>query len=134
MGTVDQHLAQWKHNRRFSKSIDATFRDWQVNAIFYTALHAIDAAIAKLGMRVSDHQERNNIVRSNESFAAVRMPYLNLYRISRITRYDADPDAWLPQQYLTVADLVEQLLKPIEQGLTPILGRSISFSPLPLQA
>ena len=109
-------------------------RDWQINVIFYTALHAVDAAIAKLGLRVTDHSERNEVVRTNGSFAAIRSPFLNLYRISRVTRYDADPDLWLPQQYLTVADLVEGLLKPIENGLEPLLGKQIRFEPLVVQS
>ena len=132
MATVDQHLTQWRHNRRFAKSIDAAYRDWQINAIFYTALHAVDAAVAKLGLRVTDHEKRNEIVRMNSSFAAIRKPFHNLYRISRITRYDADPDLWLPAEYLTVSDLVEDLLRPIENGLEPLLGKSLRFQPLPL--
>lgn len=134
MASVDQHIAQWRHNRRFAKTIEPAYRDWQVNVIFYTALHAIDAAIAKLGLRVTEHVERNQIVRTNEAFAGVRDPYLNLYRISRVTRYDAAPDDWLPQRYLTVPDLVEDLLKPIENGLSAILGKSFQFEPLPLKA
>ena len=133
MPSVDQHLAQWKHNRVFVKSIDAKYRDWQVNVIFYTALHAVDAAVAKLGLRVTDHAERNNIVKTNGSFTAIQRPYMNLYRISRITRYDADPDLWLPREYLTVTDLVNGLLKPIENGLEPLLGKSIHFEPLAVQ-
>lgn len=132
MPTVDQHLTQWRLNRRFAKTIDAVYRDWQINAIFYTALHAVDAAVAKLGLRVTDHEKRNEIVRTNGSFAAVRVPFLDLYRVSRVTRYDADPDLWLPDDYLTVGDLVEGLLKPIENGLEPVLGKSIRFQPLPL--
>lgn len=130
---VQQHLDQWRHNRRFARTIDPEFRDWQINAIFYTALHAIDAALASLGVTVADHQERNGHVRDNASFAQVRTEYLDLYRISRVTRYDADPTQWLPEQYLTVADLVEDLLKPIENGLEPLLGKSVKFEPLPIK-
>jgi hypothetical protein len=44
MPSVDQHIAQWKHNRRCAQSIDSQFRDWQINVVFYAALHAVDAA------------------------------------------------------------------------------------------
>lgn len=134
MATVDQHLTQWRHNRRFARSIDPAYRDWQVNAIFYTALHAVDAAIAKLSLRVTDHEARNQIVNTNSSFAAIRRPYRNLYRISRVTRYDADPELWLPSEYLTVTDLVEDLLRPIENGLEPLLGKAVRFQSLSLQS
>lgn len=130
---VQQHVEQWKHNREFARTINGRYRDWQINVIFYTALHLIDAALASLGVGVSEHTERNDRVRMNESFAAVRTQYLNLYRISRVTRYDAEPDRWLPQEYLTVADLVEDLLKPIENGVGPLIGKSVRFEPLPMK-
>ncbi len=132
-GKVQQHVDQWKHNRQFAKTIDAQYRDWQVNVIFYTALHAIDAAMASLGVTVTDHSERNQQVRTNATFASVREQYLHLYRISRITRYDANPDQWLPAKYLTVNDLVEDLLKPIENGVGPLIRKMVKFEPLPLK-
>jgi hypothetical protein len=132
MANVKQHLDQWKHNRQFAKTIDRKYRDWQINVIFYTALHVIDAALASLGVCVVDHSQRNNEVRTNGSFAAVRTQYLDLYRISRVTRYDADPDQWLPQDYLNVNDLVENLLKPIENGVGSLISKSVKFDPLKL--
>jgi hypothetical protein len=133
MASVEQHVAQWKHNRRFAKTIDSKYRDWQINVIFYTALHVIDAALVSLGVNVADHNDRNEQIKSNSSFASVRIQYLDLYRISRITRYDADPDLWLPQEYLTVNDLVEKLLKPIENGIGPLINKTVKFEPLSLQ-
>ena len=133
MPTVQQHVAQWKHNRQFAKTIDSKYRDWQINVIFYAALHAIDAALASVGVQVSEHADRNNHVRTNESFARVRTQYLDLYRISRVTRYDADPDRWIPAQYLTVADLVEPLLIPIENGLRELIQKKVNFPQAPLK-
>ena len=75
---VEQHLDQWKHNRQFAKSIGSNYRDWQINVVFYTALHVVDAALASLGVQVSDHSNRNEQVRTNEAFAEVRNQYLNL--------------------------------------------------------
>ncbi len=133
MPTVEQHIRQWKHNRRFAKTIDRSFRDWQITAIFYTALHCVDAGLASLKVSVADHSDRNEQVRTNASFAAIRNQYLNLYRISRVTRYDADPDQWLPSEYLTINDLVEDLLKPIENGIGPLINKSVKFDPLKLE-
>jgi len=127
------HIEQWKHNRKFAQTIDGQYRDWQVNVIFCAALHFIDAALISVGITVSEHTTRNDAVRTNESFASVRTQYLNLYRISRVTRYDPDPDKWLPEKYLTVADLVEDLLKPIENGVGQLIGKSIGFESLPLK-
>jgi hypothetical protein len=132
MGTVEQHLNQWQRNRKLATLIDSTYRDWQINIIFYAALHAIDAALIKLGVTVSDHNGRNSAIKSNASLVMARDAYLNLYRICRITRYDPDPDNWIPKQYLTVVDLAEATLKPIKNGITPILSK-ISYSPLVLK-
>jgi hypothetical protein len=69
---------------------------------------------------------RNAHVKSNESFASIREKYLDLYRICRVTRYDADPDTWLPQEYVNVNDLVHDLLAPIEANLGLLLGKTAS--------
>ena len=50
-----------------------------------------------------------------------------------MTRYDADPDQWIPKEYLTVNDLVEHLLKPIENGVAPLIDKSVKFEPLKLK-
>ncbi len=133
MATAQEHIDQWKHNRRFARSIDGNYRDWQITAIFYTALHLIDAALDSLDVQVCDHAQRNDQVRTNGSFASVRQQYLDLYRISRVTRYDANPDQWLPAEYLTVADLVNGLLKPIENGVGHLINPRLKFEELKLK-
>jgi hypothetical protein len=35
MATFKQHIAQWRHNRAFAKTIDRRYRDWQINVILY---------------------------------------------------------------------------------------------------
>lgn len=134
MSHVQQHVDQWKHNRRFAKTIDRKYLYWQVTVIFYTALHVVDAALASLGVAVSHHTDRNEQVKNNGAFSAIRNQYLNLYRISRVTRYDPDPIRWLPQEYLSVNDLVENLLKPIENNLRPLINKMVKFEPLHLDA
>ena len=127
---AQKHIEQWKHNRRFVTTIDRAYRDWQINAIFYTALHLVDAALASLNVSVSDHTQRNDEIRGNGSFAAIRHPYLNLYRISQITRYDADPDKWIPTQFTEIKDLVHQVYRPIEEGLFPLIDKKMKYEPL----
>jgi hypothetical protein len=133
MPTVDQHIKQWKHNRRCAQAIDRQYQDWQINVIFYTALHAVDAALSHLGVNVTDHESRNTAVRTNASLAPIRVAYLDLYRISKVTRYDADPEAWLPSEYLTVADLVRNILQPIENQVERLLGKSLGLAALKVQ-
>jgi len=132
MASVEQHVAQWKHNRKCAQTIDRTYRDWQINIIFYAALHAVDAALRHLGVDVSDHEGRNKAVRENASFASIRTKYLDLYRISKVTRYDAEPDTWLPDDFLTVPDLVGKLLTPIEMEVERLIGKSMKLPSLKL--
>jgi len=133
MPTVQQHIAQWKHNRTFAKSIDKAYQDWQVTVIFYAALHLVNAALVTLKEPVSNHSDRNLKVKTNSAFASIRRQYLDLYRIAWITRYDADPQQWLPEEYLTVQDLVDDLLKPIENGLSQLLPKAAMQGPLELK-
>jgi len=133
MATVEKHIDQWKHNRKCAESIDRKYRDWQINVIFYAALHAVDAVMSHLGITIENHETRNTELRTNESFTGIRVNYLNLYRISKVTRYDADPDSWLPEQFLTVSDLVSHLLDPIEREVEQILGKKLKLSPVKVQ-
>ncbi len=127
---LEDYVGQWKRNRRCCASIDSQFKDWQVTAVFYTALHAINAAAAKLGEKPCDHNTRNTLIKSNETFVPVRTKYLLLYRLSRFTRYDPKPDDWLPQEYLTVQALVDDVLVPIERHVENLLGRDLGLPTL----
>jgi hypothetical protein len=130
---VDLYIKQWKRNRRFVKTIDATYLDWQVNLVFYIALHAVNAALASLNITVTNHSARNREVKENGALVGIRDPYAHLYRISCITRYDPDPDSWIPAKYLSVNDLAEDLLKPVENGVGAIVGAAVKYEPLNLK-
>jgi hypothetical protein len=134
MATVKEHVAQWQHNRKFAAQIDREFVDWQVIAIFYTALHIVDAALANLNVQVSDHTKRNQEITTNAALATIKYKYMNLYRICRVTRYDADPTSWLPKKYNSVNDLVEDLLRPIENYLFALIQKSGTAPALKLDA
>lgn len=127
---TDDYLRQWRRNRKCSASLGSEFVDWQITVIFYTALHAINAAAAHLGEKPCDHKTRNDLVKSNEAFANVRTNYLLLYRLSRFTRYDPDPDSWLPEKFLTAQAVVDQVLTPIENYVEVLIGRKLNLSPL----
>lgn len=133
MATVAQHMAQWKHNRQCANSVGSAFRDWQINVIFYAALHAVDAALTHLNAGVCNHELRNRAVKTNAAFASIRYKYLNLYRISKITRYDAEPDNWVPKEYLTTMSLADDLLRPIEIEIERIVGKNANLPDLKLQ-
>lgn len=124
---LDEYLKQWRRNRQCCQAIDRKFPDWQITVAFYTALHAINAAAAHLGEKPCDHMQRNALVKSNQAFASVRVKYLRLYRLSRFTRYDPDPDAWLPPEYLNVQTVIDDLLTPIENQIQTLIGRNLNL-------
>jgi hypothetical protein len=130
---LDLHLKQWKHNRRFAQSIDSNYRDWQVTAAFYAALHLVNAALAYLNVEVSNHSDRNDRVKSNPAFSGMRDNFIDLYRICWVVRYDPDPDKWIPEQHLNAADLVEALLPPIEREIELIIKQKLDVSKVKMQ-
>ena len=96
--------------------------EWQVTAIFYTALQAVDAAIAKLGKQVADHSSRMELIQSDPTFVTIRKAYKELFDLSLNARYDAIAGDFLPDDFLHVNDLADQLLKPIDNWLEVTLG------------
>lgn len=127
---LDAYLEQWRRNRRCCMLLDRQFVDWQITVLFYTALHAINAAAAFLGKNVCDHMQRNDLVKSNEAFAPVRVQYLRLYRLSRFTRYDPRPDEWIPERYMTVQAIADDLLIPIERQVESLIKRDLKLPAL----
>lgn len=88
-----QHLEQARHNERFLDFLladdELVFSDWAAAAIFYTALHYIDAYLSHRGVdSIAAHYERNSLVKqhcSKELYAA----YRKLLDESRLSRYEA---------------------------------------------
>lgn len=84
-----QHVSQAGRNREFSNFLqtDGTFAaDWQVVALFYAALHYVDAYLATVGEHPTSHQERINHFDANLRPISSRYQVLQAY--SRRARYD----------------------------------------------
>ncbi|MCS7264054.1 MAG: hypothetical protein NZ805_04395 [Armatimonadetes bacterium] len=113
MPSESTHLAQVRHNLVFLRSFYAPttpYPDWAVTVAFYTALHAIEAALASQHMHSQSHVERRRYVR--QMFPHLWRLYYRLDVFSRRTRYEGfQPDPVLLQQ------LVDHDLNTILRGL-----------------
>ena len=105
-GPEHQHVEKAKHNERFLETIlTSTFYVWIVVVTFYTALHFVDALLAKKNYHPSSHHKRNQLVA--KFLPDVSEDYLVLYSRSRRVRYD--PLSHLEFNEQTVSDVLSKL-------------------------
>ena len=91
MPRTSEHLDQAAHNEAFFASIEvATYSDWAVTALFYSALHYVDAYLARQGHEdPGDHDMRDTLMRNYPVTRAVWNEYRRLKSFSRSARYYA---------------------------------------------
>lgn len=110
-------------------SIPASHGDWAVTAMFYAAVHAIDAALAHSGSRVCNHEGRFDALKQHNSFSKIRRYYHTMYDLCRKARYTANPQDWVPFDRLE-SDVAKGLLYPIETSVGTIIGSQLATQPI----
>jgi uncharacterized protein (UPF0332 family) len=92
MPTHAQHIRQAEWNERAVRVLDQAdysegrLTDWEVTALFYSALHYVDAFLDfTVGLHPRNHRARNELVTSR---TAIGLYYLRLYHRSLDARYD----------------------------------------------
>ena len=88
MHTPQEHLAQAAMNEEFSNTIsglDTRSTDWEVTALFYSALHYVSAFLANQGYEAKNHHERRNLI---AQLTDVANEYDNLLQHSLDARYE----------------------------------------------
>ena len=94
MPAEGDHIGQAERNERLYDSLcvqnsSEEFTEWEVVALFYAALHYINACLASMNVEHHDnHLNRNRRVNNIASFAPIRTLYRHLYNSSRNARYD----------------------------------------------
>lgn len=126
---IDAHIRQWLHNRALAEKIPASHPDWIVTVAFYSAVHAIDAALAHDGIFVCNHETRFKAIASTNRMKKIGLLYHPLYNLSRTVRYTADPNLWIPAAAIE-KQIIRQYLLPIETSVVNLMSRSISLPPL----
>ena len=121
MPTREQHIYQAERNERAARVLAETeasedrLTDWEVTALFYSALHYIDAFLDSMGgIHPTNHTARNGLVASRTSFA---LSYLKLYNRSLDARYNVVSLA--PQ---AVAKIIADDFNPIKENIRSLLN------------
>jgi len=108
MGNKVAHLAQAKHNEDFASNQNRPdYNDWVTTALFYAAIHYLEAYWAP-SLHSTDHKERNENIRNRfRSNALLKSSYKTLEKNCWLARYlNADMSSNDPaQEYFTEDDI-----------------------------
>lgn len=87
----NSHLQRAQHNRTFSETVQATindYDDWQVIAIFYAAIHVLQAYFsAKTSEYPQTHQNRDDLLLRDRNLTPIYKEYRELKQLSVSCRY-----------------------------------------------
>ncbi len=128
---VERHIVQWRHNRELIEKLPASHADWVVTAAFYTAVHAVDAALAHDGHLVSNHEGRFEALAFANRLSKPRRLLHTLYNLSRTTRYSANPGKWVAADRID-PDVIRGHLYPLEQSVQKLISRDLNLPLLDL--
>lgn len=94
MPRFDRHLAQAERNERLYHSLDVRtteFLDWAITALFYSALHYVDAYLAAMvppgGSHPTNHGERSLWIARTAGLREIQVEYRRLRDYSEDARY-----------------------------------------------
>jgi hypothetical protein len=101
-----------------------------VTAAFYTALHAVDALLKKDRVTgIASHDARNRTLMQTNRYAKIWRLYRQLYDLSLMVRYDAEPQMWLPWPMLD-AQVLRCYLYPLEASVRKLMGDAGNLPPI----
>lgn len=110
------HRAQADPNEQASLAWESEdYADWVVTALFYAALHWLDAYFARTGLHPANRGERLRRLTTDPWLAAIRRHYRWLKDRSEDARYRCRP--------FTAAEIQQlrrQRYEPVKRYLTPL--------------
>lgn len=96
MASFEDHIDQTSRNLKFFQEINtkSDFFDWQVTVLYYSAIHLMNAHIAKVGnLHYQSHSELKKALNPHYSLSIGKIPeqifddYISLEKLSRRARY-----------------------------------------------
>jgi hypothetical protein len=90
MPSRDEHLNKARKNKEFAESLkldNPTCVGWALTALFYSALHYIDAYNAKYNKHCRTHQDLTDNIERNPVLEAISDDYSDLLTFSWNARY-----------------------------------------------
>lgn len=127
----DAHIVQWKHNRSLIGQIPASHPDWIVTVVFYTAVHAVDTALAFDGLVPWSHETRFETIAASNRYARIGKLYHPLYDLCRKVRYTATPDLWIPREQID-QQVVRGILLPLENSVMNLINAKLELPTIDL--
>lgn len=119
MPTRDEHIQKAQGNEAFADSIEPTSQtriDWKLVVLFYTAMHYVEAYLAKtMNQHLRSHTTRDSWVSRESNLKKVRIEYAHLKFYGYNARYELNG--------FTVEDLADaaSYLSRIKATLAPLL-------------
>jgi hypothetical protein len=88
--TKDEHKDKAEQNEQLAATFPVSVcgTEWAITAIFYAALHYVDAYFALQGRSYIGHASRNKQVSLDPALCVISDEYKNLYNLSRDARYE----------------------------------------------
>lgn len=123
MGDRQSHLEKAEHNLKYIETFELNktiYLDWAVTAIFYTALHYIDAYLAFEGFtRINNHEERFNLVKKHLQFLYDDYDLLfhNGIKARYYTNFEFDPYKVKLLRDITLSKIKKEIGKLLKQTL-----------------
>lgn len=94
MPSRDEHVLKAEGNEAFAGTIEPTSQariDWKLVVLFYTAMHYVEAYLAKnMQMHLRSHTTRDSYVSKESNLKKVRVSYGHLKFYGYNARYEID--------------------------------------------
>ena len=90
MANLQVHLQKAEHNERFAESFDldeTPYLDWVVTGYFYSALHLVEAYLARSNKHSLEHRARDSAIHRDINLRKIFSDYGKLKTHSTNARY-----------------------------------------------
>ena len=126
MATRDEHLAQAAHNELVAEAlVAASHYDWAVTALFYAALHLIQAWLSQSQNPPGNHAARERVMSNSAELRGVLDSYNALRARSESARYDRH--RFSAQEY---ADIRQTLFFSVQTHVGNLLAQETDSEPI----
>ena len=123
MASESGHLEQADRNERCSEALSGLnptrFTEWEVTTLFYSALHYLEAYLARNGIdyrHPKKHSQRKNELANHAELDSIVMNYLSLQDYSENARYElasyseAEVAMFRDDEFVPIRDEIRLLL------------------------
>lgn len=125
MPSEARHIEQADRNEQCSESLSrlnpTRFTEWEVTTLFYSALHYLEAYLARNGIEYrhpKKHSERKDELAKHPELDSIATNYLSLHDYSENARYEL-----ASYSEAEVAMLRDDEFVPIRDEIRSLLGR-----------